>query len=289
MEKLKPWFIPVYMPLNIIAVGHSLWSVMSGGHWLWLSALLANVPFPVFMGWLMASGKARTSASLPGVWIPAVAFGLLSLAAIGSPIGSSRWLIPIYGTVVGAGGVLAYVFWYSRLGRGSNPHLRVGQQMPNVSFEDTTGKAISTYDLSGKSTVFLFYRGNWCPLCMAQIREVAERYQALRRMGVQVALISPQSQQHTRELAALFDVDFLFLTDPGHLAATRLGILHREGLPKGMDAILGYDNDTVMPTVVITDAANKIIFADLTDNYRVRPDPDVFLAILEDRITPAQA
>ena len=39
------------------------------------------------------------------------------------------------------------------------------------------------------------------------------------------------------------------------------------------------DSDTVMPTVIMTDASGTIIFADLTDNYRVRPEPDVFLEV----------
>jgi hypothetical protein len=35
-----------------------------------------------------------------------------------------------------------------------------------------------------------------------------------------------------------------------------------------------------MPTVVVTNASGTIVFSDQTDNYRVRPEPDVFLAIL---------
>jgi hypothetical protein len=51
------------------------------------------------------------------------------------------------------------------------------------------------------------------------------------------------------------------------------------GLPFGMQ-LLGYDSDTVMPTVIITDDEGKIIFADLTDNYRVRPEPETFMRVL---------
>ena len=36
-----------------------------------------------------------------------------------------------------------------------------------------------------------------------------------------------------------------------------------------------------MPTILITDAGGKLIFADLTDNYRVRPEPETFLKILD--------
>jgi hypothetical protein len=37
-----------------------------------------------------------------------------------------------------------------------------------------------------------------------------------------------------------------------------------------------------MPTVIITDEQGKIIFADLTDNYRVRPEPETFLRVLDE-------
>jgi len=38
----------------------------------------------------------------------------------------------------------------------------------------------------------------------------------------------------------------------------------------------------ILPTVIITDAEGKIIFADLTDNYRVRPEPDTFLKVIDE-------
>jgi hypothetical protein len=44
---------------------------------------------------------------------------------------------------------------------------------------------------------------------------------------------------------------------------------------------LGYEADSVLPTVLITDPYGTIIFADLTDNYRVRPEPSTFLAALD--------
>ena len=43
---------------------------------------------------------------------------------------------------------------------------------------------------------------------------------------------------------------------------------------------LGYASDTVMPTVVITAPGGRILWADETDNYRVRPEPDTYLAVL---------
>ena len=79
----------------------------------------------------------------------------------------------------------------------------------------------------------------------------------------------------------LFNVGFHFLTDKNNSAAKQLGILDKGALPLGFQ-LLRYDSDVVMPTVIITDKSGKIIFVDLTDNYRVRPEPETFLKILDE-------
>ena len=94
-----------------------------------------------------------------------------------------------------------------------------------------------------------------------------------------MALISPQPPGHTRRLAKKMGVPFLFLVDRGNRAAAKLGIEAPAGIPFGFQ-VLGYASDSVLPTVVITDASGKILFADLTDNYRVRPEPATFLEVL---------
>ncbi len=113
---------------------------------------------------------------------------------------------------------------------------------------------------------------------MAQIREIVGRYREMDDMGIKVALISPQSDDHTRILAARHDVPFHFLIDEGNAIAESWGIAINHGVPVGITG--GYAPQTVMPTVVVTNASGTIVFSDQTDNYRVRPEPDVFLAIL---------
>ena len=70
-------------------------------------------------------------------------------------------------------------------------------------------------------------------------------------------------------------MEFDFLTDEGNRAARTLGIESPNGIPMGMQ-VLGYASDTVLPTVILTNAQGEIVFADQTDNYRVRPEPEVF-------------
>jgi hypothetical protein len=51
--------------------------------------------------------------------------------------------------------------------------------------------------------------------------------------------------------------------------------------------VLGYDSETVLPTVIITAVGGRILWAHETDNYRVRPDPDVYLAVLRENLAEA--
>jgi peroxiredoxin len=143
---------------------------------------------------------------------------------------------------------------------------------------DQNGVSVSSQSILGKPALCMFYRGNWCPLCMAQVKEIAGRYRELSDLGVQVILVSPQPHKNTASLAAKFDVPFTFLTDSGNKVGDVLDIAMANGLPAGME-VLGYDSDTVLPTVIATDANGKILFADQTDNYRVRPESDIFISI----------
>ena len=65
----------------------------------------------------------------------------------------------------------------------------------------------------------------------------------------------------------------------GRMRARSLGIELENGPPFGMQA-LGYESETVLPTVIVVERGGRILWADETDNYRVRPEPETFIEIL---------
>lgn len=272
----RAFVIPFFAYLGLVAI-HSLWRLVTTGFApVWIGPLLVAGSFFGFMGWVVRSGTARTRANPP--WLLAASGAGLAISLLGAAVGSTPSGAPVAYALVGFGGLLLYVFWYSRLDRAPSPFLRVGEMLPELELEDEHGRPVSSAAFRGSPTVFLFHRGNWCPLCMAQIRELAEEYKRLEARGARVALVSPQPQENTRALAARYDVPFRFLVDPGARSARRLGIVHESGVPLG---IPGYDPDTVFPTAIVTDAEGRILLADQTDNYRVRPEPETFLHALD--------
>jgi len=170
---------------------------------------------------------------------------------------------------------LIYLRWYSVFKDRDSASLSVGSPLPLFQLETMDNHTVSSESFMAKPHLLLFYRGNWCPFCTAQVAELAEAYQRLEALGVTIVLISPQSIKKNLQLAAKFDVPMFFLRDRDNEAAKILGILHEWGTPMGMQ-VLGYDSDTVLPTVILTNAKGEIVFADQTDNYRVRPEPEVF-------------
>ena len=174
---------------------------------------------------------------------------------------------------------LVYLRWYSVFRGRDADAIRVGSALPEFRLESMDGHIVSSESFKAKPHLLLFYRGNWCPFCTAQVEELATAYKRLEEIGLSVVLISPQSIKKNQALAARFDVPMVFLRDRHNAAAKQLGILHEWGTPMGMQ-VLGYESDTVLPTVILTDKQGQIVFSDQTDNYRVRPDPASFEAIL---------
>ncbi len=277
LRPLKAAYVSLYLTLGWLISLFSLWQLTQGSAWLaWLGTLLASAPLTVGISLLMLKPViARTSADLPEVQVLTLA-GLL-LSAWGG--WQSNAILPVILSLVSYIGLLLYIYWYSRYGRTPSDSLQIGRPLPGFSLIDTQGKTLHSHELSGHPSVMLFFRGNWCPLCMAQIREIAAQYREIEALGARVLLISPQPQAHTRQLAQKFDVNFLFLQDPHNQVARQLGILSEFGIPTGLE-VMGYETEAPMPTVIITDATGTVVWVDETDNYRVRPEPGQFLKVL---------
>lgn len=276
---MKSIFISTYVTLLLVATIHSavgLWQQGIGSGWTGVA--IAVGPMMFFFIRLFLGDVARTSENLMGFQVASI-LGAVVAIVLGWK-DTVQVLQLTYALGVGVVGIWVYVYWYSRFQRNETAQLKPGVKLPYFQLEDEAGNPVVSDVFIGQPSLLIFYRGNWCPLCMAQIKEVAGQYQALDQLGVSVVLISPQPHENTRGLAEKLNVPFRFLVDKNNQAAKKLGIGAENGTPKGME-VLGYDSDTVMPTVLITDKKGIIIFADLTDNYRVRPEPSMFIDVLK--------
>lgn len=275
---MKSYFVTAAVAVSVAFLALSLvQAAITGEERLaWLAAAVAHLPLPLFIARLHRGGIARTSENLPFLLFVSAAGFIVAVWESFIEV-SAGWL-PSAVATIGLALLLLYVFWYSRYGRFPNARLAVGSKLPEFEAADLDGKAVHSSELVGRPAIVVFYHGNWCTLCIAQLRELAERHADLERMGVTVNVISPQPEQKTRKLVNDLNVSMRFLTDPENRAAESLGISEPGGVPARSKH--EYRADTVMPTVIATNASGTILYSDETDNYRVRPEPDIYISIL---------
>ena len=279
MNRIKGIFILAYPALVIVIALVAITMIVDRGPVLsWIGALVTVLPFLGLQIRAKSSKKlARTSHRLPILSSLTLAGAVLS--AYGFMHEGAVDFAPLIAAAIGLVGFFLFDFWYSTFGRRIGDRLLVGEKLPSFSLEDPDGTVINSESLLGQPLLLMFYRGNWCPFCMGQVREITERYRELIDRGVKVVLVSPQPPDITRRVADIFRVPFLFLVDRELSAARALDILQKNGVPPGPTA-KKFGPDTVLPTVIITDPDGRILFTDQTRNFRVRPEPKIFFRVL---------
>ena len=278
----KSVFITVLPILAIYSTYHSGLLLSENGISLdSLGQVLTSSTIVLFFLGLFIIPQARTSAGLSGFTVSILIgflMGMLSTAFL------RNWdLDGVAMNVMLTIGWIIYVKWYSVFEERDSEVLTEGKMLPEFVLENTSNVKISSSSFIGNPTIYLFYRGNWCPLCMAQIKEIAAQYKELENRGVNMVFVSPQPHFYTERLSKRYNLGFHYLQDTDNEVAKQLGLLSDAGIPAGFQA-LGFDSETVMPTVIITDKKGRIAFADLTDNYRVRPEPEAFLEVIDEMV-----
>jgi peroxiredoxin len=280
LNLLKSIFISAFIGWLAVISGSALIQLSSGSEPLlsWLGLSLAALPPLFFFIKAFLASSPRTARHPVEVSVPS-ALGLAITMAVSYRYGEAAGNLHVWAGITVLGW-FTYLRWYSVFSHRNAEALKTGNILPDFRLESLDGHVVSSESFKAKPHLLLFYRGNWCPFCTAQIKELANAYQRLEKLGLSIVLISPQSIKKNQSLADRIEAPMTFLRDRNNLAARQLGILHEWGTPMGLQ-LLGYQSDTVMPTIILTNALGEIVFTDQTDNYRVRPEPEVFEALLK--------
>ena len=277
---MKKAILPLILSNLIGGVASAIMIFISQGDPIWIGALLTTLPVPFVL--LIATnvfGLTRTSARLPVIQVMSVAgvaltYFVLFSRGIAAPLEYAALGLATYGAIF----VQWFIWIYSSYGRKKSSAIARGKNLPELPLKRLDGTDITSADFAGSKTLIVFFRANWCPFCMNQLKEVAARAGRLKQSGTKVKFISNQGCKNSASLAKkmALPASFEILQDDDLRAAKILGIADIGGSPAGMP---GYPADTVMATVIGLDENGKVIFGDETDNYRVRPHPDTFLHV----------
>jgi len=196
---LKSIFISILPFLGLTGTVYSTFQLYQNGFsWEYVGLLTAALPIFFFFANIFVNKKPRTDANLKGFTFLIFIGFLVSLVAFFK----GNYEHGYWPSVLLVAWIL-YIKWYSVFDNRStnNTILRVGNLLPDFELEDFKKEKVRAKNFQGKPAIFMFYRGNWCPLCMAQIEEIAGKYRELERRGVQMVLISPQPHKYTTSVS----------------------------------------------------------------------------------------
>jgi peroxiredoxin len=282
MKQLKSIYMGVLIPALILMTLINGYGIYQNGLTIaWIGVAFAHLPLLLFfIRAAVLQNMPRTSSNLTLTTIISFIGLIMTVVALYMPEAATTYpLVTVVLAFLGNFLLILFTTWYSWLDRDVSETITRGAKLPEFFVTDK-GISVNSKEFIGKPSVIIFYRGSWCPFCVAQIKEVVNSYQSAIHSGVKFILISPQADKVTRKLANKFDVPFLFLTDEKNTAAHQLGIVDKNGLPLGIGD-KSSDGDTVFPTVIVTNSDSTVVYCDQTENYRFRPEPSNYLKYIQ--------
>ena len=201
---------------------------------------------------------------------------------------TQSWIFVLIGVigvvaVVATAGLLVY---RRKLGRPTPVALRRGQPLPDFTAADEQGNPLRSTLLSGSPTVMIFVRGNWCPFCTRQVKDLTAYYKGIVDLGAKLIFVTPKPLETTRRVAEFFEVEFDFWLDESLEVARQLGLVQPAGVPDNYHK--EYGADTVWPTSLVIDASGIIRYVALSRHVIDRPNPKTLLVELRKVISDRQ-
>ena len=134
----------------------------------------------------------------------------------------------------------------------------------DFSLPDSDGipRRISDFALSG-SAVMLYVRGAYCPFCLRQLADYAERYGDFKRAGIEVLAVSPESTRKSHRLRTTLRLPFTVLSDARFQAARHFGLLTngQSGPPTPGTVVVNRDGQIVFSSLNEGPHATKCLLA----------------------------
>ncbi|MEO6965347.1 MAG: peroxiredoxin-like family protein [Acidobacteriaceae bacterium] len=170
--------------------------------------------------------------------------------------------------------------------------LPVGGMAPEFSLQDNNGRMVRSTDLLALGPLIVtFFRGRWCPYCMAELEAWRDFYPTVRARGALLVAISPQTIHQNDLLIQKYLPRFPVLSDVGSAVAESFGLAytlseHRQKAYRSTMVNLPFLNGDPswrlpLPATFLVQPDGFIAFAQAHADFRVRPEPEDVLAVLD--------
>lgn len=167
--------------------------------------------------------------------------------------------------------------------------LLINSTIPDVTVQTIENEAISLHDVvKEKPTVFVFYRGGWCPYCSRHMAELAQVEDQIIDMGYQIVGISVDRPEVLNRTLEEIELNYTLLSDSPADALKAFGLAfivdqatvdRYKSVGIDLEADSGYDHHILpAPAVYFVDQEGKVNFQYVNPNYRERISGEILLA-----------
>ncbi|MEO7522406.1 MAG: peroxiredoxin family protein [Gemmatimonas sp.] len=143
----------------------------------------------------------------------------------------------------------------------------IGAMAPDFTLAKFGGGTTTLSSLRGKKNVVLvFYRGYWCPYCVAQLKEMRTMLSDELKQDTEMLVVSIDDEKGTQTAITRISADgmkpdFAFLSDPDHAVIARYGIMNPAGSRRGIPH----------PATYVIDKKGVVRWRDVQTDYKIRP------------------
>lgn len=164
-------------------------------------------------------------------------------------------------------------------------------ELPGFKLQDGHGRTFILADrLAQGPVVLVFYRGRWCPYCIAQLEELEKARPEFEKLKTTIAAVSPQKLQHSGFTAEQHGLRFNVLSDSGNEVARQYGVAwplpdslisHYRGVFVNLEnANAAKDWVLPMPAAFVVGQDSTILWSQVDADFTHRAEPaDVLAAV----------
>ncbi len=169
--------------------------------------------------------------------------------------------------------------------------LKVNDPSPDFTAYDQNGKSINLKNqLTHGPVVLVFYRGEWCPYCNKQLKELEDSLKMITDKGATVIAVSPETRENVLKTIGKTKAKYSIISDDKMriMSAYKVAFALDEELVKkykgygiNLEEKNGNNgNNLPVPAVYIIDKNGKIKYSHYDENYKARISVREILALL---------
>lgn len=160
--------------------------------------------------------------------------------------------------------------------------LVIGEKVNDFKGIDQNGNSVQLTELLKKGkVVVVFYRGQWCPICMPHIKKLQDSLDRIKEKGASVVLISPERQENIQKtilktnvtIPILYDKDYMIMKvfDVHFIPNKGLRILYNTLLMADLKNAQSDNSQTLpVPATYVIDQNATIIWRHFNRDYKKR-------------------